>query len=69
MNFYFKILTWALFTVGLYFSIFELLIYIDPAHPNILGLKTLSSFVVLFPSYFMGSYLSIKMKNKEVDTK
>tara|TARA_B100000131_G_C18001955_1_gene566841 strand:- start:813 stop:995 length:183 start_codon:yes stop_codon:yes gene_type:complete len=60
MKLYFKIFIWALFTVGSYFAAFELLVYIDPAHPNIRGLKTLSSFVVLFPSYFIGSYLSKK---------
>ena len=60
MNVFAKILVWISFTLILYFSIYNLIIYLDPDHPNILGLKVISSFVVMFPSYFMGSHLSKK---------
>ena len=60
MKIFVKILIWASFTLILYVSIYNLIIYLDPGHPNILGLKVISSFTVMFPSYFIGSYLSKK---------
>ena len=49
-----------MFTILVYYIVFTGIRYFDPANTNIKGLKTLSSFVAILFSYFLGSYLSKK---------
>ena len=46
--------------IVIYFIIFNIILFLDPLHPNIKGLKSLASFPTLFISYFIGSYLARK---------
>ncbi len=55
-----KIFITLISSVIIYFTIFNTIIFLDPLHPNIIGLKSLASFPTLFLSYFIGSYLARK---------
>lgn len=60
MNIVRKIIVWIFFTFLIYFTIYKLIIYFDPINQNIKGIKSLSSFVALLVSFFIGSNLAKK---------
>ena len=60
MNKLYKILIWLTFTLFIYFFVLNLIIYFDPNNTNDKGLKSLSSFVAILSSYFLGSFLARK---------
>ncbi len=55
-----KFITWIFFTLLIYFITYKLIIYFDPINQNIKGIKSLSSFVALLVSFFIGSNLAKK---------
>ena len=55
-----KILITLLFSFIIYYTIFNTILYFDPTHPNIRGLRSLAIFPTIFISYFIGSYLARK---------
>ena len=52
-----KFTIWLFWTILIYFFTFKVIIYFDPTNTNIKGLKTLSSFVAILASFFIGSSL------------
>jgi len=55
-----KFIIWIFWTILIYFFIFKAITYLDPTNVNIKGIKTLSSFVAILTSYFIGSNLAKK---------
>ena len=55
-----KILITIILTLITYYIIFNTILYLDPTHPNVRGLKSLALFPTIFISYFIGSYLARK---------
>ena len=55
-----KFIIWIFWTILIYFFIFKMIIYLDPTNTNIKGIKTLSSFVAILASFFVGSNLAKK---------
>ncbi len=56
----YKIILWSFLTFSIYFVIYKSIIYIDPTNTNIRGIKSLSSFVAILASFFIGSNLAKK---------
>ena len=56
----YKIILWSFLTFSIYFVIYKLIIYTDPTNTNIRGIKSLSSFVAILASFFIGSNLAKK---------
>ena len=60
MNNTLKIIVWILCVFLIYLITFKLIIYFDPINSNIKGIKSLSSFVAILVSFFIGSRLAKK---------
>jgi len=60
MKSFYKIIIWILCTIAIYIIFYKCIIYFDPLNTNIKGIKSLSAFVAMLASFFIGSSLAKK---------
>ena len=58
MKIFYKTITWILCTISIYIIFYKCIIYFDPLNTNIKGIKSLSAFVAILASFFVGSSLA-----------